>query len=135
MSIWPTTLMTPLHVHGVRTEADYRALQSQFIARGRQVRPALQWRDPWVCADQPDVFVAGGKWLVACACGNAPSVSPEWRLALCFECGAIYEGVTMPPDAAAIEAVLSRRPHPINRAWRRPETVEDLQRENAAHGV
>ena len=40
-----------------------------------------------------------------------------------------------PDDAEAAEAVLLRRPLTVNRNWRPPETVADLLRENAEHGV
>jgi hypothetical protein len=127
--LWPTdTLLTPRHVHGARTPAEYLQLQARWIKEGMRRLPALTWRAPWRAPDpNPPVFVESGKWLVACPCGNCPSVDPGWRLACCFECGAIYDNLVMPSDAAAIQAALLERPHPALRAWRPGETAEDLR--------
>lgn len=119
--------MTPLHVHSARTPAAYRQQQAQYIAQGRRRYPALRWRDPWVVVLNPAVVVEGGKWLVPCACGNYPSVHPDWQLACCFECGAVYEGLVLPAEASAIEQALLERPHPALRAWRPGETAGDLR--------
>lgn len=135
MPIWPKVIMTPLHVNGCRTEAEYRAKQRAAMAKGRARHPQFEWPDPWVCLDPVDVLVSGGKWLVVCRCGNYPSVHPDWRVALCFECGAIYEGLTMPEDAADIEAVLVERQAPANRAWLPHETIAELVAENVERGV
>jgi len=80
------------------------------------------------------VRVSGGYWVVMCVCGNAPSAHPDWHLACCFECGAIYRYLDVPIDRAEIESVLVRRPM-AHRHWVVGETVADLARENAAHGV
>ncbi len=132
----PRCLKTPRHVHpGVRTPADYRARQAQAIRDGRALYPDLPWRDPWPCAERPPVFVSGGKWLVVCACGNCPSVAPEWAgLACCYECGAMYEGLVLPGRAAEIEQALVVRPGLAARHWTPALSVEDLLAENAAQG-
>lgn len=127
--------MTPLHVHGARSAADYRAKQKLYIAAARASMPALNWRDPWPATERPDVLIAAGKWLVPCACGNFPSVHPGWRLACCFECGAVYEDLVIPADAVAIAAVLVRRPRIQERGWIAPQTVDHLRAENVAHGL
>ena len=125
--MWPDTIMTPLHVHSVKTEGHYRAMQRAYIAKGRAKFHALNWKDPWTFIGvKPDVMVDGGKLLVKCECGNYPSVHPEWKLALCFECGAIYEGLEMPPNLDKIEKALAKRKHPAYRGWVKGETVEDL---------
>lgn len=133
----PPTIMTPRHVHGVRTAAEYRERQAAAIASWRQHYPSLPWRTPWrYDGEPPPVFVSGGKWLIECACGNCPSVAPEWGgLACCFECGAIYEGCVMPEHAAEIARALAKRPRLIQRYWRPGLTIDDLQRENALLGV
>lgn len=130
-----TTLMTPLHVHGVRTPEEYRALQRSAIANGKTARPGLNWKEPWPSDRGRSAFVSGGKWIVICDCGNGPSADPEWRLALCLECGAVYEDVALPDDRAEIERLLLERAQVSNRHWHRAETVSDLARDNAAHGV
>jgi hypothetical protein len=128
MSLLPSVIKSPRHVHPrVRTADDYRARQREHIQEGRRQYAALAWRDPWLCLDRPPVFISAGKWLIECACGNCPSVAPEWGgLACCFECGAVYEGLEMPSDAAAIEAVLVQRPSLNARHWEPGTTVEDL---------
>jgi len=93
MGIWPDEIMTPRHVHNASSQEDYRLKQKIYIQQGRAARPELKWCDPWLSLDHPEVLIAGGKWLVFCGCGNYPSVDPGWRLACCFECGAIYENL------------------------------------------
>ncbi len=136
MALVPNCLMGPRHVHpNVNTAEDYRQRHEAAIRKGRQMYPNLPWRDPWrVTGPLPDVFVAGGMWQLRCGCGNCPSVSPEWGVARCWDCGAVYEGIVI-PRAAAIERVLLRRPVLSTRNWAPGETVADLERENAEHGV
>jgi len=135
MGLWPDEIMTPLHLHAARSPLEYRAKQRAYITNGRLSMPALNWRDPWLSLEKPEVVILAGKWICWCECGNYPSVHPEWRLACCFECGAIYEGLLVPEDATAIAAVLAKRPRLGNRAWIPPQTVEDLRAENRAHGL
>jgi hypothetical protein len=135
MGLWPNEIMTPLHVHGVRTAAEYRAKQRAYISNGRTQAPALNWRDPWLSTETTDVIILAGKWLCWCTCGNYPSVHPDWRLACCFECGAVYENLSVPADAAAIAAVLAKRPRVANRAWVPPQSLDELRDENRARGL
>ena len=139
MPLPPKCLLGPRHLHpGVNTEADYRRAHRDAIARGRARYPNLEWPEPWLALFAPSAFVAGGMWQLRCAtvgCTNCPSVSPEWRLALCWDCGAVYERVPLPVDIEAIERVLMRRPDVSSRNWLPTETVEDLVRENAEHGI
>jgi hypothetical protein len=64
-------------------------------------------------------------------------VDPDWRLACCLECGAVYEGSTLllPADLAAIVAALVVRPDAATRAWIAPQTAGDLLAENTARGI
>lgn len=130
-----TSIYTPLHVHGARSEAEYRQQQRDHLMRLQTARPALGFGDPWLVEAPAEALVSGGKWIVRCACGNGPSASPAWQLALCFECGAVFEGVTFPEDAADVELALLARPQLRNRHWAAPETVADLIAENVQHGV
>lgn len=130
-SIWPNAIMTPRHHHEVESPEDYKVAQRTFIAKNRARSPSLNWHDPWLCLDdQPVVYVSGGSWILKCGCGNAPSVHPAWRLACCFECGAIYENLRLPPDAQQIEELLMRRSHPSLRNWVPGETLADLAQQN-----
>lgn len=131
----PTIITGPLFAHGVRTPEEYLARQREFIAQMRAAHPAYRWLDPWDAIGRPAAFISGGRWVLMCACGNAASVDPDWRLAACFECGAIYRSIELPADRAAIEAVLLRRPEMRTRNWRLPETLAFLEAENEEHGV
>lgn len=127
-------LLRPQQVHGVATPEHYRAFQADLLRRNRTAQPWANWPEPFASVDAPTVYVGAGKWLVRCVCGNCPSVDPDWRLACCAECGAIYEDLVMPADAEAIEAVLMLRAKPLHRNWRPPETVADLVAENLDAG-
>ena len=129
----PTTITGPLHAHGVRTPEEYLAKQRQHLQELRIARSAQGFRDPWIAIARPAAFISGGRWVLMCACGNAPSVDPDWLLAACFECGAIYHAFELPAERTTIERLLLERPQMRNRNWRAPETVEDLAAENEEH--
>jgi hypothetical protein len=76
-----------------------------------------------------------GRWIADCACGSGVNVQPGWPEARCLGCGAVYSDVVFPLNRAAIEAVLVKRPGLANRNWWPSESLEDLERENDAHGV
>lgn len=130
----------PMIVHGVATADEYRAharafLKALGVPRERWLRPA---------GERP-AYVSGGCWVVRCDCGNAPSASFAWRLAICLECGAAYTP-TFPRDRARAEVVLLRRPvehrHYVPAAAARHlglahdgETAAGLLRENRARGL
>lgn len=123
MPLAPRCLLGPRHIHpGVNTAADYREQQQAAIDRGRAKYPNLEWPAPWrVEGLFPVVYVAGGMLQIRCAtpgCGNCPSVSPEWRLALCWDCGAVYESLEIPADLDRAEQVLLCRPVLGTRNWR-----------------
>jgi hypothetical protein len=131
-------LARPLELHNVRTADAYRAAQAAQIKEGRRRHPALHWRDPFTYTgpDRVVILVTGGAWKVVCPdCGNAPAYDPEWQLACCFECGARFEGLAPPADAAQIEALLMARPRVSTRNWMPRDTIADLVAENRAHGV
>lgn len=141
MPRFPSCLLGPQHVHpGVRTVEDYRRRQAVVMATGRAAYPNLDWPVPWVSADRPAVHVAGGMWQVRCTtpgCQDFPAASREWQTACCLNCGAIYERLVFPVDAAEIERVLVQRPHLHTRNWNWPEpgeTVEDLRAQNREQG-
>lgn len=124
------------HAHqGVRSPKQYLAVQAREVARVRAaglddaVPHAATARER---AEASVPHINHGQWKLRCACGNAPSVSVEWDLACCFECGAIYRDLAFPPNRSAIEAVLLKRPRQA-RNWT-DETVAQLAAENRAHG-
>ena len=77
------------------------------------------------------------RWLVDCPCGAGAAVDlgADPPVARCYEDGVVHVRVVLPPDRAALEAALLRRPLAATRNWHLNETVADLAAENAAHGV
>ena len=139
----PHAILTAEHVHpNVRTAADYRRRQRQHIAKGRALYPNLVWPAPWMSLAPPlAVIITQGQWKVMCrtlACLDAhdhPSLSRACRLAICLNCGAIYEDVQIPDEADEIERLLLLRSDIQTRNWVQGETVDDLRRENAEHEI
>lgn len=117
------------------TRAQYAARHAEQMANMRSDLPALDIQEPFLSSEHPQPFVAGGKWIVLCECGDAPMASPDWDEARCFNCGAIYRGLPWPEDRAGVEAALIARPFAAMRAWLPKETVSDLIAQNIAHGV
>lgn len=128
-----TIIARPVHILGVRTSEAYLAAQALQVDRLTAVRTLPGVSVPY---DQPDgavAWIGGGKWLVTCVCDNAPSASPEWDLALCYECGAKYHGIVFPSNAADIEKALCVRRASF-RSWT-TETLDDLKAWNVANGL
>jgi len=131
-----THLLTPAdpEMHYAKSPEDYQHMQERTLQKVNARRSPSDHRAVWTfVGEQPPVYVAMGKWVLRCACGNAPSVHPEWHVARCFECGAVYEHVTMPAQAREIERVLIERPMK-NRGWLPTETLDELQADNERHG-
>lgn len=123
-------IFRPRHLPGigVRSPDEYRALQRRYLRRsGLTV-------EPWLHIGEVRAHVGAGAWRVRCVCGEAPPADPDWRLACCSGCGAVYEDVAFPDDREDIEAVLLKRRNHVTRNWQHGETVEELRRENLAHG-
>ena len=129
------TIATPREgMAGCRTREAYEARHVTEMRAKVRAFPALDIREPWEAPAGAVPFVAGGKWIVLCPCGDAPMASPDWNEARCFECGAVHRGLQWPADRDAIEAVLIVRPAAV-RTWLPTETVDDLRAQNVAHGV
>lgn len=120
-----TSIGTPLQAHGVRTPEAYLAKQSAFIKDVHAMYPDRPKVDLWVAPMHVAPFVSGSRWVVMCSCGNAPSAHPDWDLACCFECGAIYRDMAWPKDRAAIEAVIVAAPMSL-RHWTPAEPLGTL---------
>ena len=75
-----------------------------------------------------------GAWLVDCECGAGNATGPDWKIALCFTCGAVHK-VSFPKSYRAIEKVLIKRPRTENRNWIAGEKLTELRAENRAHGL
>ncbi len=132
----------PQHVHRVNSEQEYRAAASRFLDLNGQ--PAvLRERN---AEQQPAAYISDGRWVCDCDCGNCPSASPEWGIAICFECGSVWRPI-IPREAEAAELVLLERPNPRNRHYlpaerpavrkglMRAETLDDIKNENVSHGL
>ncbi len=118
----------PLVAHGARTAEEYRAKQAAHLRQLRSGYPLSGFGEPHAVSEPIPAIVSGGRWVVMCPCGNAPSASPEWALACCFECGAVYEAVTFPADREAVEAALGRLPVGQPRHWA-PKDPDDATEE------
>lgn len=137
MGLYPDVIMTPVHTLGVRTASDYATRHRKVILDGRMSLPELNWREPWPSPDKVQALISGGRWIVACTtkgCSNAPLTHPDWKVARCFECGAIYQDVIFPENIAEISALLVKRAYVANRNWVPGETIEELRAENIANG-
>ena len=117
------------------THAAYIAAHTRQMTGLRAALPSLGYRLPWAAPLGAAVWITGGKFVVVCACGDAPMASLEWDEARCFACGAVYTRLAWPPDLAAVTQALLARPVAATRAWLLGETASDLHRQNAEHGV
>jgi hypothetical protein len=126
-------IVGPRECHAVRTAAEYHALQRDVLRRFVAQGLAPGALAPHPSTTYPAPYVSTGRWVLDCPCGNAPSVSVAWNLALCLECGAVYTGLTFLADRERIEALLLKRRRQ-HRNWKPPETVADLIRQNLVAG-
>lgn len=130
----------PQQAHGVKSEQEYRQAARRFLLK-HGLPPILTERD-----ERPVAYVSDGRWVCDCDCGNGPSVSPEWGLAVCFECGSVWRPM-LPEEWEEVERLLLARPHPrlrhffpsvgvaLGKGRMQTETVDDLAAENTAMGV
>src|SRR3990167_144474 len=126
-NVLPTDhVLCPRELHpGVSTPYDYLRAQAQAI-RSKQLQfPHLNWQLPWLYVGEPvSVKVSSSCWQLICSCGNYPLYDPEWQLACCYTCGAVYR--QPPPDAwQEIERLLVLRPLLHTRNWLPEETPDD----------
>ena len=79
---------------GVRDAAEYKAKQADFLRRNRRgVQPSATDAKPTVL-DEPDAY------RIKCSCGDYPTVDPDAKIACCFNCGLIYDGLELPKGDA-----------------------------------
>lgn len=127
-------------IQGVTSPETYVLAFERHCAEGRRRYPGLVWPRRWRSVATPAPIVSGGSWKIQCAtadCGEHPLVKFEWGgLAICFGCGAVYEGIAAPADRAEIERLLLNRPEARTRnwSWPSPETVDDLRAQNIEAG-
>ena len=128
----PNRILGPRHIHpGVNTPEQYVAWHARTIADLQMAYPNMEMRSPWAyTGPMPPLGISGGKSVIRCAtgCGNFPSVGtdPTWGgLACCVDCGAVYTGIVVPSEWAAIEAAIVDRPTRADRHFD-PETGDTL---------
>ena len=81
-----------------------------------------------------NAYVNHGRWVVDCPepyCGGAAIAETVF---VCNNCKRV-EPVEWPEYKTLIDDVLNVRPVPQTRNWIPGETVNDLKRENKAHGL
>ena len=93
-----------------------------------------------VIGGQPiEARIEYARWIVDCPNCHGAEFYFEDKLFLCSACnnsnvGGKVHKVKMHKDKKKIEDALAKRPI-INRHWREPETVDDLEKENKKQGV
>jgi hypothetical protein len=113
----------------VTSAASYLGWHQERLAEAETVKA-------WACDLPVPARINHGRWLTDCPnCHGGALTHPEWKLACCGECGCIMRRVEFPEMVAAIETVLLARATRDVQNWVPPETVADLLRENAEHGV
>jgi len=111
-----------------RTEARLRLQQRLHCAKNPATSEVEEIATPI------EAYIGNGCWRIKCRCGERTHTNPEWGLACCFGCGAIYTHVIFPEHRAEIEALLVKRPVQSTRNWEPKETLDDLMAEQIAHG-
>lgn len=76
-------------------------------------------------------------WAIRCGlCPNGISLQPFQKTAACNFCRVVNEVVWPTPEMVfGVERLLMMRPDPSTRNWKPGETLGDLMRENAEHGI
>lgn len=121
--------------HGVRSAQELLSKHAAFIAR----KAAKGGR--WAVHEDAATLVGqvgGNSWMADCPyCNSGIALDPEFGVACCFGCGAVYRDIVMPNEKAraAIEATLLARPAMRTRSWLPTETVDVLVAENVEHGL
>jgi hypothetical protein len=83
-------------------------------------------------------FVNAGRWLVQCPrCNGAQFAFQNDPWFLCTDCpdGHVWRTVVWPKERRNLEAELLVRPDRETRSWRLGESIADLVKQNAEHGV
>lgn len=125
------------HAHQQVTSPErYLQVQAEYLARNRaagvdDALPHEATEAERAKASAP--YVNLGQWVMNCACHNAPSVSFEWDLACCLECGAIYRQLPVPRERVRIERVLLKRAR-RGRNWDHREQLSDVIAQNLEQG-
>lgn len=130
-----------------------RGDRKQFIRKTthrRQPRFILRMLSDETSGNPVKAFVVDGRWVARCECAGQEVVDPSDPLFVCLNpsCYNIVaqhypRKVDFPSKAKRkkLSEILLARDNPVNRNWDRlgvfgkSETIEDLERENKAHGL
>lgn len=122
-----TSLLFQDGVTRVQAPTDFLAWQAEHVARRGIARVVGVSADVWARVNH-------GRWLADCQrCGQGMFTHPEWRIACCAECGAVYRGVVFPEAIADITRLLLQRPRRDTQNWEPGESLTRLRFENLLH--
>lgn len=111
----------------VTTPEEYLGWQMDMIMMRRIARV-------WKSDERVPARVNHGRWLTDCqACYEGVLTHPEWKIACCGNCGAVYRDVIFPPDIAEITRILLERPKRETQNWEPGESIAKLKFENILH--
>ena len=83
-------------------------------------------------------YMNAGRWVVDCPDPDCPGAGLARHVYVCRNCNRITK-VVWPTERVEVDHLVEVRPVPDTRNWRGPwnptEPVDDLRRENAAHGL
>lgn len=135
MGLLPTEfLLRPRELHpNVVSPETYLSQQFMAITSRIQTFPNLRHTKPYVYVGQVMLVVHHSTWQLQCMCGNYPVYDPEWELAACYSCGAIFHQAP-PGDWKEIQRVLINRPELATRNMLAGQTLKELRAENREHG-
>jgi hypothetical protein len=111
-----------------------RYIEAKLYERWSEMPPMNFWRVERD-AKPLQAVVMRSNWAVRCDVCNDIFVAEPGEPFHCPNCNAAARPVTFPKNRTAIEAELLKRPDPLTRAWLPGETVDDLKRQNAEHGI
>lgn len=128
-------LYTAREHHMVRSAGDLLARHRAFIERkARQGARFVVHPDESILVARVD----SNSWLSDCpSCNAGVAIEPEWGIACCFSCGAVFRNIVV-PDAETreqIEDALLARPFAPVRTWLPTESVADLHEQNLVRGL
>lgn len=118
--------------HGVKSADNYMRSHAAFIARLAKRGARFMVHD---ITEPIQARIDANRWLVDCECGNCCASDPEWGIACCYACGAVYRSVSFPDDRELLESVLVERKGLMQRAWEPGETLATLVAENRSIGA
>lgn len=129
----------------IKTARDHEAVRRYGgnYAKFVEMATEQQWHGAkvnWSFRGNCKAQISNSSWIVKCPyCANAIIHEPGAPF-YCSNC--LMEAndgfaltVEYPENRAEIEAVLLKRPVPANRNWVPKETLADLEKENADHGI